>query len=33
MKITGFWDIAPCSVVEVDQRFRVRTDDGGSTQL
>jgi hypothetical protein len=22
-KITLFWDIAPCSVVEVDRRFRV----------
>jgi hypothetical protein len=22
MKMTVFWDIAPCSLVEVDRRFR-----------
>jgi hypothetical protein len=22
MQITAFWDIAPCSLVEVDRRFR-----------
>jgi hypothetical protein len=22
MKLTAFWDIAPCSLIEVDQRFR-----------
>jgi hypothetical protein len=22
MKVTAFWDIAPCSLVEVDRRFR-----------
>jgi hypothetical protein len=22
MKMTGFWDIAPCSLVEVDRCFR-----------
>jgi hypothetical protein len=22
MKITAFWDIAPCRLVEVDRRFR-----------
>jgi hypothetical protein len=22
MKITAFWDIPPCSLVEVDRRFR-----------
>jgi hypothetical protein len=21
MKLTGFWDVAPCSMVEVDRRF------------
>jgi hypothetical protein len=32
MKPIAFWDITPCSFVEVDQRFRIRRpDDGGST--
>jgi len=22
MKMAAFWDIAPCSVVEIDRRFR-----------
>jgi hypothetical protein len=22
MKITAFWDIIPCSLIEIDQRFR-----------
>jgi hypothetical protein len=22
MKMTAFWDVAPCSLVEVDRRFR-----------
>jgi hypothetical protein len=34
MKMTAFWDIAACSLVEDDRRFRgacciLRTDDGG----
>jgi hypothetical protein len=32
MKMTAFWDIVPCSLVEVDRRFR-GPDDGGSTNL
>jgi hypothetical protein len=41
MKMTAFWDIVPCSLVEVDRRFRGAyclhhqgdegPDDGGST--
>jgi hypothetical protein len=33
MRIRAFWDVAPCSLVEVDRRFRVimhHYDDGGS---
>jgi hypothetical protein len=40
LKITAFWVMAPCSLVEVERHFRVRTasmayrlDDGGSTHL
>jgi hypothetical protein len=22
MKMTAFWDVAPCDLVEIDQRFR-----------
>jgi hypothetical protein len=40
MKTTAFWDIAPCSLVEVDRRFRGAycllhhgDEDGGSTHL
>jgi hypothetical protein len=39
MKMTTFWDIAPCSLVEVDRRFRgayclhYRPDDGGSMYI
>jgi hypothetical protein len=39
MKIVALWDIAPCSVIEVDRRFRgayclhCRFDVGGSTHL
>jgi hypothetical protein len=42
MKVRAFWDIAPRSLVEVDQRFRGAyclhhdgddPDDGGSTYL
>jgi hypothetical protein len=42
MKMTGLWDMAPCSLVEEDRRFRRanclhhqdnRPDDGGSTPL
>jgi len=44
MKFRVFWDVAPCSHVEVDQRFRGAyclhgqglvhpPDDGGSTHL
>jgi hypothetical protein len=22
MKITAFWDVAPCSLVQIDRRFR-----------
>jgi hypothetical protein len=39
MKITVFWDDAPCSLVEMDQRFRgaycpyYHGDDGGSKHL
>jgi hypothetical protein len=35
MKFSVFWDVAPCSHVEVDIRFRAmnRPDDGGSTHL
>jgi hypothetical protein len=25
MKITAFWDVAPCSLVDVDRRFRALT--------
>jgi hypothetical protein len=40
MEVRAFWDMAPCSLVEVDRRFRGsyclhhkgdRLDDGGST--
>jgi hypothetical protein len=31
MKMTGFWDVAPCSVVEIGRRFL--RDDVGSTHL
>jgi hypothetical protein len=33
IKMTVFWDVAPCSLVEIDRRFRGvlhRPDDGGS---
>jgi hypothetical protein len=43
MKMTAFWDIAPCGLVEVDRRLRevctasivraMNIDDGGSTHL
>jgi hypothetical protein len=35
MKMTAFWDILKCSLVEVDQHFRsvYYPDDGGSTHL
>jgi hypothetical protein len=40
MKITAFWDIAPCNVVEVKRRFtitatmiRVMPDDRNSAHL
>jgi hypothetical protein len=33
MKTTAFWDIAPCSLVEVARHQRSRPDDGGSTHL
>jgi hypothetical protein len=35
MKIAVFWVVAPCSLVEVYQRFRfaIRPDDGGSKDL
>jgi hypothetical protein len=39
MKMTAFWDIAQCSLVEVDRRFRVaysldnQGDNGGSTHF
>jgi hypothetical protein len=39
MKMTAFWDIAPCSLIEVDRRFRGaycvhhQGDDGGSKHL
>jgi hypothetical protein len=37
MKIAVFWLVAPCSLVEVYQRFRgpiaIRPDDGGSKDL
>jgi hypothetical protein len=38
LKMTAFWDIAPCSLVEVDRRFRgqyylSRPDYGGSTHI
>jgi hypothetical protein len=40
LKIRGFWNIAPCSTVEVERRFRVAyyihhqdDDDGGSISL
>jgi hypothetical protein len=34
-KMAVFWVVAPCSLVEVYQRFRVRErpDDGGSKEL
>jgi hypothetical protein len=34
-KMTAFWDIAPCSLVDVDRRFRAihRPDNGGITHL
>jgi hypothetical protein len=38
MKMTAFWDIAPCILVEVDRRFRDvcchhhQSDDGGGTR-
>jgi hypothetical protein len=32
MKITDFWDVAPCSLVETDRHFR-GPDDGGSKHL
>jgi hypothetical protein len=39
VKMTAFWDVALCSLVEVDQHFRGvyclhhHPDDGGSTHL
>jgi hypothetical protein len=38
MKSRVFWDVVPCSHVEVDRRFRggtasIMEDDGGSTHL
>jgi hypothetical protein len=38
MKMTVFLDVAPCSLVEIDRRFRGfrvthRSDDGGSKNL
>jgi hypothetical protein len=38
MKMTAFWKIVPCSLAEVDTRFRdaycfYRPDDGSSTHL
>jgi hypothetical protein len=35
MKMTVFWDVAPCSLVEINRRFRgaYRPDDGGSNHL
>jgi hypothetical protein len=40
MKMIVIWDVAPCSLVETDRRFRGayglhhhRLDDGGSEQL
>jgi hypothetical protein len=37
LKMTAFWDIAPCTFVEADRRFRGTycdcPDDGGSTHL
>jgi hypothetical protein len=39
LKMTAFWDIAPCSLVEVFRRFiaayclHYRPDDGGSTHF
>jgi hypothetical protein len=43
LKFRVFWDVAPCSLIGVDQRFRGvyclhhqgdhRPDDGGSTRL
>jgi hypothetical protein len=36
VKMTAFWDILPCSLVEVDLRFRgayCLPDDGGSMHL
>jgi hypothetical protein len=33
IKVTAFWDKAPCSLVEVDQLFHHRLEDGGSTHL
>jgi hypothetical protein len=33
-KVTVFWDVAPCSLVENDRRFRGdRPDDGGSKHI
>jgi hypothetical protein len=34
LKMTVSWDIAPCSLVEIDRRFRAdRPDEGGSKHL
>jgi hypothetical protein len=39
MKMTSLWDVAPCSLMEIDRRFRGSThegdrhDDGCSTHL
>jgi hypothetical protein len=39
VKITAFWDVAPCSVVEIGRRFKGayclhhQGDDGSSTHL
>jgi hypothetical protein len=39
MKIIAFWDMAPCSLIKVDRRFRGayclhhQGDDGGNTRL
>jgi hypothetical protein len=34
MKMAVCWDLAPCSLTEVDRRFRGdRPDDGGSKNL
>jgi hypothetical protein len=31
MKMTVFWDVAPCRQVEIDRHFREIADDGGRT--